>query len=98
MNSLRQFFLRKKSNTNIPGFNTATWSGLYVPSATPKPVVQHVHASVDRIQKSPEFQKNMLAKGIDQSPADTPEKHAAFVQSEIQRWGKVIREAGVRVE
>lgn len=40
----------------------------------------------------------MLAQGIDQSEADTPEKHAAFVQSEISRWGKVIKEAGVRVE
>lgn len=86
------------AESGIPGFDTATWSGLYVPSATPKPVVQRVHAAIDKIQKSPEFQKNMLSKGIDQSPADTPEKHAAFVQSEIQRWGKVIREAGVRVD
>lgn len=40
----------------------------------------------------------MLAQDIDQSEADTPEKHAAFLKSEIAKWGKVIREAGVRVE
>jgi tripartite-type tricarboxylate transporter receptor subunit TctC len=40
----------------------------------------------------------MLELGIDQSEANTPEKHAAFVKSETAKWGKVIREAGVKVE
>jgi len=40
----------------------------------------------------------MLEQGIDQSDADTPEKHAAFVKAEFARWGKVIREAGVKAE
>jgi len=37
-------------------------------------------------------------QGIDQSAADTPEKHAAFLKSEFARWGKVIRDADVKVE
>ena len=38
------------------------------------------------------------AQGIDQSDADTPEKHAAFLKTEFARWGKVIQEAGVKAE
>jgi tripartite-type tricarboxylate transporter receptor subunit TctC len=86
------------AESGIAGFDTATWSGLYLPSATPRDVVRRVHADITRVQTAPEFRKRMLDQGIDQSDADTPEKHAAFVKSEFARWGKVIREAGVKAE
>jgi tripartite-type tricarboxylate transporter receptor subunit TctC len=86
------------AESGIPGFDTATWSGLYLPAATPREVIRRVHADITRIQTAPEFRKRMLDQGIDQSDADTPEKHAAFMKAEFARWGKVIREAGVKVE
>jgi tripartite-type tricarboxylate transporter receptor subunit TctC len=86
------------AESGIPGFDTATWSGLYLPGATPPDIVKRVNADIVKIQNAPEFKKRMLDQGIDQSDADTPEKHAAFVRSEVARWGKVIREAGVKVE
>jgi len=86
------------AESGIPGFDTATWSGLYLPSATPREVIRRVHADITKIQTAPEFRKRMLDMGIDQSDADTPEKHAAFVKSETEKWGKVIREAGVKAE
>jgi tripartite-type tricarboxylate transporter receptor subunit TctC len=86
------------AESGIPGFDTATWSGLYLPAATPREIVQRVNADIRRIQSAPAFQKRMLEQGIDQSEADTPEKHAAFVKSETARWSKVIKEAGVRAE
>lgn len=86
------------AESGIPGFDTATWSGLYAPSATPREVVGRIHAAIKKIQTAPEFRKRMLEQGIDQSEADTPEKHAAFVKSETEKWGKVIREAGVKAE
>jgi tripartite-type tricarboxylate transporter receptor subunit TctC len=61
-------------------------------------VVQRVHAAITRIQTAPEFRKRMLDQGIDQSDADTPEKHAAFLKSELAKWSRVIQEAGVRAE
>ena len=86
------------AESGIPGFDTATWSGLYLPSAAPRDVIGRVHAAITKIQTAPAFRKRMLELGIDQSDADTPEKHAAFVQSETAKWSKVIREAGVKVE
>jgi tripartite-type tricarboxylate transporter receptor subunit TctC len=86
------------AESGIPGFDTATWSGLYLPSSTPREIVGRIHAAITKIQTAPEFRKRMLEQGIDQSEADTPEKHAAFVKSETAKWGKVIREAGVKVE
>jgi tripartite-type tricarboxylate transporter receptor subunit TctC len=86
------------AESGIPGFDTATWSGLYAPAATPPEVVKRIHGDFYRIMHAPEFKKRMLEQGIDQSEADTPEKHAAFLKSELARWSKVIAEAGVRAE
>ena len=86
------------AESGIPGFDTATWSGLYVPSATPRELVKRINADVMRIANAPEFKKRMLQQGIDQSDADTPEKHGAFLKAEFARWGKVIQDAGVRAE
>ena len=86
------------AESGIPGFDTATWSGLYLPAAAPRDVIQRVHAAITKIQTAPEFRKRMLDQGIDQSDADTPEKHAAFLKSENAKWSKVIREAGVKAE
>ena len=86
------------AESGVPGFDTATWSGLYVPGATPRELVQRIHADIDKIMNAPEFKKRMLQQGIDQSDADTPDKHAAFLKSELARWSKVIAEAGIRAE
>ncbi len=86
------------AESGIPGFDTATWSGLYLPSGAPRDVIARVSTDIQKIQSAPAFKKRMLDLGIDQSDADTPEKHAAFVKSEFVKWGKVIREAGVRAE
>ena len=86
------------AESGIPGFDTATWSGLYVPSATPRELVKRINADVVKIANTPDFKKRMQQQGIDQSDADTPEKHAAFLKAEFVRWGKVIAEAGVRAD
>jgi tripartite-type tricarboxylate transporter receptor subunit TctC len=86
------------AESGIPGFDTATWSGLYVPGATPRDIIKRIHADIYKIMNAPDFKKRMLQQGIDQSDANTPEKHAAFLKSELVRWGKVIEDAGVRAE
>jgi tripartite-type tricarboxylate transporter receptor subunit TctC len=86
------------AESGIPGFDTATWSGLYLPVATSRELIRRVHGDITKIQTAPDFRKRMLDLGIDQSDADTPEKHAAFLKSETAKWSKVIREAGVKAE
>ena len=86
------------AESGIPGFDTATWSGLYVPAATPRDLVRRINSEIVKIANAPEFRKRMLQQGIDQSSADTPEKHAAFLKSELTKWAKVIEEAGVKAE
>jgi tripartite-type tricarboxylate transporter receptor subunit TctC len=86
------------AESGIPGFDTATWSGLYVPGATPRDIIKRIHADIYKIMNAPDFKKRMLQQGIDQSEANTPDKHAAFLKAELVRWGKVIEDAGIRAE
>lgn len=86
------------AESGIPGFDTATWSGLYLPAATSRDIVNRVSGDILKISHASEFRKRMLAQGIDLTEADTPEKHASFLKAELARWGKVIREADVRAE
>lgn len=86
------------AESGIPSFDTATWNGLYLPAATPREVIARVHGDVTRVLGSPELKDRMLKQGIDQSPLNTPEKHAAFVKAEFARWGKVIKDAGIKAE
>jgi tripartite-type tricarboxylate transporter receptor subunit TctC len=86
------------AESGIPGFDTATWSGLYLPSGAPRDVIARVSTDIQKIQSAPAFRKRMLDLGIDQSDDDTPEKHTAFLKSENAKWSKVIREAGVKAE
>lgn len=86
------------AESGIPGFDTATWSGLYAPPGTARDAVQRIAGDVLKIKSGAEFKKRMLQQGIDMSDADTPERHAAFLKVEFARWGKVAQEAGVKVE
>ena len=86
------------AESGIPGFDTATWSGLYAPAATPREIVMRVNADVNRVFNLPDVKQRMQSQGIDYGMHTTPEAHAAYVKSEFVRWGKVIKDAGVRVE
>ena len=86
------------AESGIPDFDTATWNGLYLPAATPKDIIARVHADVSKSLGSTDMKERMLKQGIDQNPNNTPEKHAAYVKAEFARWGKVIRDANIKVE
>ena len=86
------------AESGVPGFDTATWNGLYLPAATPRDVITRIHADIIKLLSAAEMKERMLKQGIDQSPLNTPEKHAAFVKAEFARWGKVIKDANIKAE
>lgn len=86
------------AESGIPGFDTATWNGLYLPAATPRDVITRIHSDVTTLLASTDMKERMLKQGIDQSNLNTPEKHAAFVKAEFSRWGKVIKDANIKSE
>ena len=81
----------------MPGFKVNNWFGVSAPSKTPPEIIARLHGEIVRALKSPELRAALSNAGADPS-GTTPEQYTEFVQSEIAKWGKVIKAAGIRIE
>ncbi len=82
--------------SGLKGFNVTIWHGLYAPKGTPKPVLEKLNASLRTALKDAEFHKREEALGaviINDARLGSAE-HKKFVESEIAKWGVVIKAAG----
>ncbi|HEU0203288.1 MAG TPA: tripartite tricarboxylate transporter substrate-binding protein, partial [Burkholderiaceae bacterium] len=73
------------------------WYGLFVPAKTPKELVAKINAAALAAMKQPEYQNVLKETGSDYV-GDTPENFAAFVKAESDKWGKVAKETGAKVD
>jgi len=80
-----------------PGFEMGAWQGVVVPAGTPDAVVQKLNAEIRRALQSEQMQKQLKVQGA-QALGSTPGEYGAYIKSEIQRWGAVIKEAGVKLD
>jgi len=82
------------SETVSPGFNVVPWYGIAAPAGTPPAIVTRLNTEVNASLNSPEVKQRLEQEGALPAPM-SPEQFAALISSELQRWGKLIREAGV---
>jgi tripartite-type tricarboxylate transporter receptor subunit TctC len=80
----------------LKDFEVVVWHGMYAPKGTPKDVVMKVNAAMQAALKDPAVIARMtdLAAEVTAVSKQTPEAHKAFLASEIDKWGKVIKAAG----
>lgn len=84
------------AEAGVPNFNVQVWHGLYAPKGTPPAVVAKLNSALRAALKDPDLIKRQEALGltiVTDSRLD-PAGHRKFVEAEVQRWGKVIRESG----
>jgi tripartite-type tricarboxylate transporter receptor subunit TctC len=80
----------------VPGYDATIWLGLLAPPGTPRDVVQKLNASITKILATPEAKKLMASAGVDVATS-SPEEFGALLRSELDRWGKVVRDTGATV-
>jgi tripartite-type tricarboxylate transporter receptor subunit TctC len=80
----------------LKGYTVMTWYVLFAPAKTPDAVIQRIHAEFDKALKVPDVQDRLRAAGITEIVGAPPDAAGKFVRSEYQRWGKVIRELGIK--
>ncbi|MEK9951540.1 MAG: tripartite tricarboxylate transporter substrate binding protein [Curvibacter sp.] len=78
----------------LPNYQASSWNALAVPAATPKDVVARLHREIVAAVNDPEVSKKLRELNIEPR-SQTPEQTAAFLQSEIKRWGDVIVKANI---
>jgi tripartite-type tricarboxylate transporter receptor subunit TctC len=81
----------------VAGYNFGAWLGLLAPAGTPKPIVDKLNRELNAILDEPETQKKLLAIGAENLKS-TPEEFAAFIISENEKWGSLVRQSGAKLE
>ena len=85
------------SEAGIPGFAVLDWQGLFTTAKTPPAIVNKLNAEVVRILALPDVVEKLAVAGVE-IQTSTPREWGDFVKSEIAKWGKVVKEAGIKVE
>jgi len=82
---------------SLPGFEFNNWYGIMAPAATPRAVVDFLNAEVLRVLALADVKEKFAALGADPTPG-TPERFATVMAADAEKWGKVIKQAGVRAD
>jgi tripartite-type tricarboxylate transporter receptor subunit TctC len=82
---------------SLPGFSGVPWITLMAPAGTPKPIVDKLHAEVVRMLQTPAMRDTFTAQGVLPMVMSQPEL-AAFIKSEIAKWGKAVKDSGAKAE
>jgi tripartite-type tricarboxylate transporter receptor subunit TctC len=85
------------AEAGLPGYEFSTWHGVLAPAATPKAVIAVLNDRLKKAMTAPDQVKRFEERGLD-IIASTPEEFSAHLQSEYKKWGRVIRERGMKAE
>jgi tripartite-type tricarboxylate transporter receptor subunit TctC len=85
------------AESGLPGFDAANWFALMAPAGTPKEIVQLLNAQMVKIAAMPDLREKLSVQGIIVE-SSTPEQMSALVKSDLARWGKLAKQAGVRLD
>jgi tripartite-type tricarboxylate transporter receptor subunit TctC len=85
------------AEAGLPNFEVTTWYGVLVPAGTPRAIVTRLNAEIVKIMHTPDM-KERLAAMATEPVTSTPEGFAELIRREIAKWGKVVREAGLKAD
>ncbi len=81
----------------LKGFETAAWSGVYVPMGTPRDIITRLNTEIVKILRMPAVREQLAGQGAE-PVGDSPEEFAQFTRSEIAKWAQVVKASGAKVE
>ena len=85
------------AETGNPELEAGSMQGILAPAATPREIIDFWHREVARVAALPDVKERLAAMGLDPI-VNTPEEFAAYIKADIVKWGKVVRDANIRIE
>ena len=79
------------------GFDITSWNGVFAPAKTPQPIVERLNRELSKIASSKEVAPKFEALGFE-AFGQTPQQFTAFVGSELVKWNKLVKDAGIQPE
>src|SRR5450759_2483433 len=84
--------------SGAPGFEDITFNGLVAPAGTPRDVLVRMNEEVAKVVRAPNLRKRFLERGVELKASASPEEFTAHVKAEVEKKGKLAREAGIKLE
>ena len=81
----------------LSGFVQDAWNGLMAPARTPPAIIKKLNREISVVMKMPALRERFAAEGVE-AGGMSPEELAAMLRSEIAKWSKVVRQAGIKPE
>jgi tripartite-type tricarboxylate transporter receptor subunit TctC len=85
------------AESGLPGFDINTWFGIFAPANTPREIVDRLHDEFARALAAPDVREKMLNLGAE-PVSSTPEQFAAYIRSEAEKYARVIKASGAKVD
>jgi tripartite-type tricarboxylate transporter receptor subunit TctC len=85
------------AEAGVPGYEISTWYGIWAPARTPPAIINRLQQAVASAARNPETRARFDALGAE-PVADSPEDYARFVRAEFDRWGKLVRDAKIKLD
>jgi tripartite-type tricarboxylate transporter receptor subunit TctC len=82
---------------SVPGFEAYEWNGVFAPAGTPAAEVRRLNEGLNEVIAEPATAERMAAIGCLVRP-NTPEQFRAYLDDEMEKWGRIIREGNIRIE
>lgn len=81
----------------LPGYEAYEWNGVFVPAGTPRAIVERLNTGLNAVIRMPAVVERMATLSV-QVRANTPAEFGAYVKSETEKWGKIIRGANIKAD
>jgi tripartite-type tricarboxylate transporter receptor subunit TctC len=81
----------------VPGYEASVWLALLAPAGTPKEIVNKLNSEIAKLMNTPDTRRALYDAGVEPTPS-TPEAMADYMVKEMDRWGKVVKDIGIKVE
>ncbi|NMM06098.1 tripartite tricarboxylate transporter substrate binding protein [Polaromonas sp.] len=81
----------------VPGYEASVWLALLAPAGTPPDIVNKLNLEIGKLMNSPDTQKALFDAGVEVAPS-SPEAMSSYLVQELARWGKVVKDTGIKLE
>jgi tripartite-type tricarboxylate transporter receptor subunit TctC len=81
----------------VPGYAASVWLALLAPAGTPPEIVRKLNGEIAKVLAAPDTKKALFDAGVEATPT-SPEEMSAYLSEELARWGKVVKDAHIRLE
>jgi tripartite-type tricarboxylate transporter receptor subunit TctC len=85
------------AESGLPGFDLATWFAFFAPAATPKEITAKIAVDMQRVLAQPDVKERLRAVGVD-VVGSTPEELARFQRAEMEKWARIVKDSGAKVD